>query len=100
MAATIANGTPTTNARATYDRSSGGTVAAVATQKIVTVDDVSLTAPCAISQPRGAPIAHPTTDRHTASPRNSASTFRRDVPTVRSIPISARRVITETETVL
>ena len=77
-----------------------GTVAAAATQKVLTVEAVSRTAARASRPPSGAPMMQPTTARLTASPRKSHRIVERAVPTVRSIPISARRVITDTVTAL
>ena len=75
-------------------------MAAVATQKVETVDDVSRTAPRARTHPSGAPSALPASASASASPRKSDRMVRRDTPTVRNIPISGRRVMTDTDTVL
>ena len=80
--------------------SSDGGAAAADTYIRDTVRDVSVTAPCASSRPTTSPSAQPGAARHSASPRNSANTVERDVPTARSMPISWRRVSTEAETVL
>ena len=69
-------------------------------QNWLTVEEVSRTAPCASSQPSGAPSAQPSTASAAASPRNSPTTARRATPSVRRRPISLRRVMTDTETVL
>ena len=46
------------------------------------------------------PSAIPATASAAASPRNSASTFRRVKPSARSVPISCLRATTEIVTVL
>ena len=99
-AATRASGRPTANASPTIRGSSGGTVAEETIQNWLTVEEVSRTAPCASSQPSGAPSAQPSIARAPASPRNSVTTARRVTPSVRSRPISCRRVMTDTATVL
>ena len=80
--------------------SRGGTVADETIQNWLTVDEVSLTAPWANSQPSGAPSAQPSTAKAPASPRNRPTTARRVTPSVRSSPISLRLVMTDTDTVL
>ena len=100
VAATSASGRPTANASPTIPGSSGGTLADETIQNWLTVEEVSRTAPCASSQPSGAPSAHPSSASAPASPRNNPTTARRVTPRVRSMPISPRRVMTDTETVL
>ena len=77
-----------------------GTVAAVATYSVSTVVEVRAMVPAARSFASGTPTNAPTKPSNRASPRNKPITPRLVTPTVRSMPISRRRVITETDTVL